>query len=256
MITIESMTDSTHEDVRSSENSTEPEESLESPRRTRTWVLLGAGAVLALAGSLVAADLVSNETDTTQLQFDGSIDALTLHVSNGSVRVEGSDESDVTIGTEMHGGLRKPRHSEAVVDDTLVVRSDCPWGPMSVTCSIDYTIRVPHDVAVTARGDGTSYTLVAMSGDVDVSLNGGDADLGYSAAPDHLRALTNGGDITIRVPDDAASYNVEADTDGGSVHTGIRTDPVSDRLIDAHADGGSIRLVYLDPHDPRPGDEP
>ena len=244
------------QDTRSPENSTETVAISRSLRPRRTWVLLGAGAVVALAGSLVAADLVANDTDTTRMQFNDSIDALTLDVSNGSVRVEGTSESNITIETEVHGGLRKPSHSEAVVGDTLVVQSDCSLGPVSPTCSVDYTIRVPHGVAVTARGDGTSYTLIAMTGDVDVSLNGGDADLGYSAAPDNLRARTNGGNITIRVPDDDASYNVDADTDGGSVHTDIRTDPTSDRLIDAHSNGGAIRLVYLDQTSPGAVGEP
>ena len=212
--------------------------------RRRALVALGGFAAIAL--SLVAVDLITNDTESAHAEFDEPIQALTLDVSNGSVTVVATDASSVGIEIEVHGGLRKPHHSEIVSGDTLIVRAGCSWGPVSPTCSVDYTIRVPAEVAITARGDGTSYDFDSMTGDVDVSLNGGDADLGFAAVPRHVRARTNGGDIKIALPDNDVPVRVDADTDGGSVHIDIRTDPMSDRLIDAHSNGGSIRIGYLD----------
>jgi len=142
----------------------------------------------------------------------------------------------------VRSGLRSPSHSESVVNGHLVIHSGC--GFAFDTCWINYVIRVPEGVAVTAHGDGDDIDLVGMTGDVDVSLNGGDAHLGFAAAPGHVKARANGGRIVIAVPDDGQAYHVNAKSEGGSTHVDVRTDPASDHVIDAHVSGGSVVVQY------------
>ena len=48
----------------------------------------------------------------------------------------------------------------------------------------------------------------------------------------------------VEVPDGPEGYDVDADADGGSADVDIRTDPASERVIDAHANGGKVVVRY------------
>jgi Toastrack DUF4097 len=213
----------------------------------RTLKRIGIGiAVVFVAGGIVAGidALVADTTHMTTI-FEQRFTRIDLHIASGDVRIVGTDDDEVTIEAAARGGLRKPDHSERVDGDTLVVRSGCDLGPLTMSCSIKYVIRVPRDVAVTARGDGTDFVFEAVHGDLDIGVNGGNVRAEFDEAPEHVKARSDGGSIVLLVPDDGESYDVDADTDGGSTHVDIRTDPGSRHVIDAHSDGGSVRLGYL-----------
>ncbi|HZX54808.1 MAG TPA: hypothetical protein VFE86_08995, partial [Ilumatobacteraceae bacterium] len=174
----------------------------ESPRhwRLRTYVLLGVGALAAVAGGMVVADHAMATTQHETRVFQETITALDLDASSGSIRVVGADQSNVTVDMTVHSGLRSPSHTETVQNGRLRVQSDCSF--TFTDCFVDYVIKVPAGVAVTARGDGGNMDLAGMRGDVDVSINGGDVHVGFASAPDLIRARANGGRIVVAVPDD------------------------------------------------------
>jgi hypothetical protein len=114
--------------------------------------------------------------------------------------------------------LRGPDHHEKIVGNRLVLRSNCPFDLIASTCSVDYVIHVPRNVAIKARGNGSDFDVTAVHGDVDVSVNGGRVDMSFDAAPQHVNADANGGHVSIRVPDDNSGYRVDTHTNGGSTN--------------------------------------
>src|SRR4051812_40817132 len=210
--------------------------------RLRTKVLIGVGALAAVAGGMVLADHAMATTQHQTRVFHDTVTALDLDASSGSIRVVGGDQPEGTVDMIVHSGLRSPSHSETVVNGHLRVESDCNF--TFTECSVDYVINVPAGVAVTAQRDGGNLDLVGMRGDVDVSINGGDVHVGLLSAPDLIRARANGGRIAIAVPDDGQGYHVNAKANGGSTRVDIRTDPTSTHVIDAKVNGGEITVQY------------
>ena len=210
--------------------------------RLRTKVLIGVGALAAVTGGLVVIDQAMKTTDHETRVFQQTVTALNLDASSGSIRVVGGDQPDVTVEMTVHSGLRSPSHSETVQNGRLRVQSDCNF--TFTDCSVDYVIKVPAGVAVTAHADGGNIDLASMRGDVDVSINGGDVHLGFASAPGHVKVGANGGRIVVAVPDDGQGYRVNTNAHGGSTRVDIRTDPASNHVIDAKVNGGSVIVQY------------
>ena len=126
----------------------------------------------------------------------------------------------------------------------MVIGSSCPLRLLTPSCGIDYLVHVPSAVSVELHGSGLTAELVGIGGALDVSINGGDVDATFDEAPTAIKTRANGGDIDIVVPDDGLAYRVDASSNGGSTEVGVRTDPESDRTLDLHTNGGSIRVTY------------
>ena len=214
--------------------------------RPRTKVLVAAGAGVAALGATVAIDLAMAGTGHATAHFDQPIVRVDADIDSGSLRLVGSDDSRITIESTVHSGIRGPSHSETIVGNRLVVRAKCPFDLIATTCSVDYVIHVPNHVGVTAHGNGSNIDIASVHGDVDVSVNGGQVDLAFDAAPHHVKADANGGHINVVVPDDQSGYRVHTDTNGGSTNVGVRTDPTSDRTITVETNGGDIDVRYAD----------
>ena len=214
--------------------------------RLRTKVLIGVGTALAVGGAIGVLDCAVSETQHETRLFHQQVTALDADLSSGSLRVVGSDTSDVTVEMTLHSGVRSPSHSETVVNGRLLLRSACDFGFMTDNCSVDYVIHAPAGVAVTAHGDGGNIDLVSMTGDADVSVNGGRVHLDFADAPHHVKARASGGQIVVAVPDNGQAYRVDSGTSGGSSSVDVRTDPASDHVIDAHVNGGSVVVKYND----------
>ena len=214
------------------------------PYRFPRWlrnVLLAVGFVSLAGLTAVVADVVANDSEATTLTFTDPVDRLMIDVASGDVKIVGSDEPGVTIEIVTYGGLRSPDHHETVRDGTLTIGAGCGDTPFTPTCSIDYIVHVPRGVDIVARGDGTDYDMSGISGDVDVSLDGGDAGMRFATTPSMVHARTGGGDISIVVPP-RVGHHVVASSDGGSTHVGIATDPDSPYVIDAHSNGGDVTI--------------
>ncbi len=218
----------------------------EPPRRwrTRTKVLIRVGAVAVMAGGVVVLDLVTDQSHHSSRQFAGTVNVVDVDMSSGSLRVIGTNDPVVTVDVTTHGGLRSADHSETVDGDHLRLRSDCGLDVLAPSCGVDFVVHVPRHVSLVAQGDGVSVDLSGISGDADVSINGGDAHLQFVSSPHTVKARVNGGKIDVALPDDRTEYHVKARAEGGSTHVDVRTDPSADQLIDVKASGGSINVKY------------
>lgn len=212
--------------------------------RTRTKVLIAVGAGVVALGATLAIDLAMSGTTHSTKHFAQPVALVDAHIDSGSLRIVATDQAEITIDATVHRGLRGPTHTETIDGNRLVVRSNCPFDLITATCSVDYVIHVPNDVAVKARGNGSDFNLAAITGDVDVVVNGGRVDMAFAAAPHHVRAESNGGSVNIKVPDDSTGYRVSTHTNGGSTDVAIRTDPTSDRTITVETNGGNIDVHY------------
>ena len=243
MITIEP----THDDIAVEAAGRIPDDGESPPRRPRRlrWKILAAvGALAAVAGGAIGIDHANNSSHHSTRSFVEPITRLDVDISDGSVRVIGGTERAITVDITTHGGLRRPSHVEWVIGDHLVLRSDCDFNLIAPTCSTDYVVHVPADIAMAVDSDGADVDLVDVTGDVDMDLNGGDVDLHFAAAPHSVEIDANGGDVDIVVPDDAATYNVDSETNGGSTDVDVRTDRDSPNHIDISTNGGDIDIRY------------
>ncbi len=167
-------------------------------RRMRTIILAG-GATLGAATAITGIDALLNKAERHAVSLPGPIDRVELDVSGGSVTIVSTTGPTITIEIVRHGGLRGPQHTESLDGTTLDIRSSCRR-LLTFTCGIDYIIHVPAPVDIVARGSGTSYNMTDTAGDVDLSLNGGDADINLTSIPDAIRGRSTGGDIRVVVP--------------------------------------------------------
>jgi Putative adhesin len=219
-----------------------------SPPRYRLWhkIVVGVGSVVIVGLGIIAIDNAMNDSHHATRSFNGPVTVLDINVDSGSVRVVGGTDSTITVDVTSHGGLRRPDHAETLIDGRLRIRSTCRFDLVSPTCAADYVVHVPANVKVIVGADGADIDLVGTTGDVDMTLNGGDVNMQFASAPHSVAVDANGGDIVIEVPNDVATYDVDAETNGGATHVGVRTDPESPNHIDIEANGGDIRVRYAE----------
>ena len=172
-------------------------------------VLVGAGAAVALAGlgqRVEQHDLLTHQ-----------ISALTVNTGGGdvTVRTGGAPGTvEVTRKTRSAGGLT-PLGPTSWEGNTLTLLGDCEG------CGdIDYEIRVPAGVDVTAKtgsgdieldgglgtvslqtGSGDIDGDVAAAGSITTRTGSGDMELRLGNAPSLLSAHSGSGDVDIKVPE-------------------------------------------------------
>jgi hypothetical protein len=212
--------------------------------RRRTKVLVAAGSLVAVAGSVVALDCALRDRDSQTRHFDQPINSVSVDISAGSIRLVGTNESTITVESSSRGGIRGPNHHERVENGRLVITSSCPLHLLTPSCEIDYTVHVPSHVSVEMDGNGLDARIESITGDLDVAINGGDVDAAFSAAPRNVKMRANGGSIDVVIPNDQSTYRTESSSNGGSSTVDVRTDPASDRSIDVHTNGGRITVRY------------
>jgi putative adhesin len=239
-------------------------------------VLIVAAVLLFAFGATKAAGLITQHTDTHTRIF-AAAPAIVVHVNRGDVRVVASDRHDVRLQTKekrsVWGGGRV-----RVSGDGAVLRLDdrCDEPPLiDGPCSTSYVLEVPRDTAVrvAARlGDlhaedlGGGVDLSSAVGDVHVegargpvrvSTATGDVDvIGTSpdisartavgdiaivaSAPRAIRADSAAGDVVVVVPN--GTYAVDAQSEGGDDHVGVRVNDNAPRRIHAHSDAGDVNV--------------
>jgi hypothetical protein len=236
-----------------------------------TIATIGFGTAQAVAG-------LAHEERDERTVVDRPVRVLDVEAA-GSITVIGTSARDrVTIDEHISDGLQSPDRSIRTEGDRLVVRGECGH-LLGTWCSDDFVIRAPRGVRVVADGDGitvrgtrggvdlTSYggsiDLLDVRGSmrlsshgggitargldaarVDATDYGGNIELAFAVPPDRVDASSHGGDVEVAVPDGAVSYRVDISSDGGSERTEVRTDPDSDRVIDAGSYGGDVTVRY------------
>jgi DUF4097 and DUF4098 domain-containing protein YvlB len=161
---------------------------------------------------------------------------LRVTVEAGTVRVEGTDQSDIKYALHNHGSDEKERRDSENYHVTGSVRGDTAYivaefeGGKSHRFSGDFSITVPHGIeSVSVETQGGGVTALHLGGKVDIQSGGGQlriedvkgsvhAETGgdnvdIASVGGELNLQTGGGKITLR--DVKGSLN--ASTGGGNV---------------------------------------
>jgi hypothetical protein len=183
------------------------------------------------------------------------ISALAIDAGGGDVTVRaGGPRGTVEV-------TRTTRSSNALADlgptswqgSTLTL--NCATG-----CDIDYEIRVPAGVAVTAQtgsgdveleGNLGQVSLQTGSGDVDAdiattsslttSTGSGDMALRFGSAPSLISADSGSGDVDIQVPN-GQRYDVDSQTGSGDTDIVVQRQDAADHRIHVKTGSGDITI--------------
>jgi hypothetical protein len=207
-----------------------------------------------------------------------------LDVGNhaGTVRVIGVEgATTVSVHADIRDGWRSTGHEVRQEGDRLIVRGSCPIF-LSEWCQVDYTIEVPRDLRVEveteerievsdldgglyASSDASRVVATRVSGDVtlrsdqgsieatgltatrvDAEADQGSIRLEFADSPEAVNAEADQGSIDIVLPDQpGVTFITDFSADQGTVSADpIRQGPDSDRTLRAHADQGSVTVVY------------
>lgn len=227
-----------------------------------TLVLVAATAI-AVSGCGVNVAFGDDATDRTETRTIDAreLGALRVDTANGAISISGTDGDTIEITARLRE--RSAGDAEFTVterDGELTVSGDCDGGWFD-DCRVGFEIQVPRDVEIDVDSDNGRIELRALDGDVDAETDNGAIDaerltagrvsatsdngritLDFDDAPDTVTAITDNGAIEIRVGGDEA-YDVDVDSDHGTIDVDLPTDPDAARRMVAHSDNGSIRVA-------------
>jgi hypothetical protein len=255
------------------------------PARRPVPLLVIGGLVAAIVlgwGGYNAVSLMAYQSTYTDLSFPAaSVHRLDVDTDGGvTIEAAPAGSSEVTITRRVVRGLRSPSYSEAVVGDTLTLRSSCP-AFAEYHCFVSYSIHVPASTSVVVDTSGSSVHVHDLSGDLDVQSSGGSVEVArvsgalklqssgggvratdvsskiveadssgggvfvrFIAPPDDVKVSSSGGSAVVEVPHDETAYRTDVTSSGGSRQVDVKTDPDSTHVIEVDSSGGSARLRY------------
>jgi hypothetical protein len=227
-------------------------------------------------GSTAAVGLMTQHTDT-HTRVLAARSTLVVDADTGDIRVRAADRADVRLTTKLTrsvwGGGRA-----RVSDDGARLRLDdrCHNVPLvGGPCGISYVLEVPRatnvrivtgtgdvhaehlDGAADIRSSTGDLHVTGVRGPVRASADTGDVDVDSPAAaiavhtvtgdigivataPRSIRAEAVTGDVDVVVPD--RTYAVEADSEVGVDHVGVRVDDGARRRVSAHTQTGDVHV--------------
>jgi hypothetical protein len=89
-------------------------------------------------------------------------------------------------------------------------------------------------------GGGSLLAQNVAAATATIITGGGEAQIGFTAAPDMVLVSTDAGAATLTVP--AGSYALTADSGGGPLLVGIAADPAARRSITVATGGGALQI--------------
>jgi hypothetical protein len=233
-------------------------------------------AVLGGAAGFLSEVFESSVVRSTELS--STVSALTVHNTQGDVRLSPSPDHVVHVVTEIRRGLEEPVTTETSDADGVVLSAECGTEGFGATCSVDYTVQVPpayavrvqvgsgqvsargltggvtvdvehgsvalHDLAgpVDVRSDSGEVRAIGLSSPmVAVDTSSGDVQLYLRTPPDAVQARTDHGSVDIRLPG-TTTYRVSADAGDGIEWIGVRNDPASPHAVVATTGTGHIQI--------------
>lgn len=220
------------------------------------------GAPISETAEAVAEQSVSVGIPSAELNFSPSPDGL-VHASM----------------TGTFAGSR-PTLSVTSANGITTVSGGCPDGWLFSRCNVTVSVQLPAELPLTVQGTNGSISLIGLDGDIDVAtsngrikaaatsgdlslrtVNGaiqvmnttssrltanatnGSIELEFNDAPSAVTATTTNGQITVRVPDDASRYFIDAQTVNGQINTdGVSSDRTAERTITAKTINGAVTV--------------
>jgi hypothetical protein len=200
----------------------------------RLLVALCAVALAAAAALMAGLWLATSGTRSTSYDFAGPLLGVEIVVGHGDVEILGGGRSNVHVRrTDRFAFDHAPKEQLALEDGVLKVGSECASLVIG-TCSADYALAIPDNVALTIRAAQGDVRLLGYRGSAEVTATRGsiavdafcgfvlhatagrgDIDVGAACAPERLELRSERGDVTAVVP--PGRYQVDADTTAGRV---------------------------------------
>jgi Putative adhesin len=213
------------------------------PARVLTLVI-GVPLVLALIGWLgfTAVALVGQASYPVSYAIPVTGGQLAVGVAGSDVTLrQGPGRTAHLTGTVQYD-LVRPGVSESTGPNgtNLDVRCRIPVGE----CGLNATLEVPSQTAVTlstSGGDITANDLAAPS--VNAGSGGGDVTLVFTKPPANLDITSDGGDITVLLPQGTTAYHITSSADGGNDTQSVPTSALSANTISVDSGGGDITIA-------------
>lgn len=225
------------------------------PRHLRRIAAAAAGVVV-LAGAGTAFALAGGRRVEQRETLTHEVTALSIDAGGGDVTVRsGASPGTVEVTRRARWAWRSaPSGRETWQGSTLAIEPDCPG-----ICDLDYEVRVPDGVAVTAHTGSADIDLggtlgavfvEAGSGDVkaDVTTStlatrtgSGDIELRLGSSPTQLSANSGSGDIDIWLPS-GQTYAVDFQTGSGDTEVNVQQQSTSDHHVQVRTGSGDIML--------------
>lgn len=240
-------------------------------------------AVLSLAASLLSTwSWLARRTEAQQQTYRQPVTGVELQV-DGELTVDVGAAGEVALERRLTWSAGRPEITEHWDGTVLRVVARCVNPRRLPGCAVDYRVRIPAGVAVTAHTFAGGITAREVTGDLDltataggieltgtrgalrlrvdsgavrtralrsptVSLLGdsGDVELRFADVPRVLRVETRTGDISVEVPGNDP-YAVVAETDSGTRAVDVTRDTTAPRSVTATTRSGDIRLRYSGP---------
>lgn len=248
------------------------------------WLIAGALATaVALVAGLAALWLWFADPDeaveTRSQTYTQAVDRIELNLAAGHITVVAGQSGQVAVERRLQWKRSKPTTSEEWSGDALRITATCPGD--GEDCAVDYTVRVPAGVAVSAQtgaGDmsvrdltgqvrldsGSGHvtvdnttgdlSVVTAAGDItgsglrsastSVETEAGHVTLRFAAAPTTVRSISAAGDVAISVPQGTEGYLVRAETKAGDREVRVREDSSSTHTISASTESGHVTVGY------------
>jgi hypothetical protein len=188
-----------------------------------------------------------------------AVSALHAKSNGGLIELVASDRTTVRVTERYLYSGSKPVTRHAVNGSTLSLETPGCSGDSS-PCEVSYRIEVPRALTVTLNSEGGDVKVSALAGkltvdtegggatakeltstNVKIDSGGGDTDAVFASAPNSADVRTDGGDLTVRLPD--GSYAIDADGGGGEEKVTVKSDPTSPYKVIAKSGGGSVSLT-------------
>jgi hypothetical protein len=231
--------------------------------RLSPWRMLVGVSALALgaaAAGMLALWIATSGERTTSYAFAGPLFGVDITVGEGDVRILGGGRSDVhVLHTDRFAYGHEPGEQVDLEEGVLKINSGCPSLVVG-TCSADYELSVPDNVAVTVRVTNGNVRVGEFRGSAELTVEGGsiavggfcgfslqatasrgDVDVRTSCAVDQLAVRSDTGDVTALVP--PGTYQIDADSNGGRVAVdGVRASEDAPWTIQALSGSGNVTV--------------
>ncbi|MFI2607357.1 DUF4097 family beta strand repeat-containing protein [Kitasatospora sp. NPDC018619] len=245
------------------------------------WLAPISALAIALTGCGVSDDLDAQpRNDSKDFGFQGT--HLTVDTDK-DVTLVPADGTALKADRRLAGQAAKDGNASWTLEgETLKLTGKCSG--IVLNCKAQYTVHVPKGVAVTVQGSGSAgITAKGIDGKLDVKTEQGSVDLdgltapltvrtdkgkvdasglssatvevanengsvklAFVKAPDRVKAESDTGSITVRVPEDGTRYHVEAKAGSSNPHVEVGEDPNSAHAITVASKVGVVRVNTKD----------
>lgn len=205
-------------------------------------VLLGGVAalmVLAAAVTVAGALAVRDRVETHALT--GPISAVHVSTEVGDIRTRPAGPGEQPrLDRRVQWSFWDPATTFRAERGRVEAAVHCP--PISLMCSSDVELIVPPGAAIEARTGVGDVVVVRADSTVAAEASVGDVEVSLDAAARQVQAVSDTGDVTVRVAP-GQSYAVQADTDVGTRELRVASDPASGRVVIARTATGDVRVL-------------